>query len=645
MSAVARRLRWATGVLMGVVLAGTAAAALEPAPELQVDVIETAGYPSVRAIVVPPRELSVDAIRQGTFIVLEGGQKREATVETLPSKDLAVVLVIDTSGSMKGDAILQARSAAASFVAAMPADTRLAVVGFGTVAKVHSPFTTDRTKTLAALASLRVRGQTALHDALVTGSKLFEDVTLPPGSRRVIVVLSDGGDTASKATLGDASRALNTAGVSVSAIALATRESDTAALKLLTSSAGGAMAPAADPAALKGVFDGVASSVLRQYQLRWTSTASGTSDITLELASGGKTWRAVRAVSFPTLTTVPPASVVPSPSPTPTPAPVPVPAPVLRIGTAESGSRWLYTGLGAGFLAALLAIGVVVWPRPPRRRLAAELGLRPHNEVSGFSKGLIRATRTYFRRHGRGRRLASLLERAGMTMDAPTAAVLAGAIGLCSMALGLVLDGVALAFVLGIVTLSVGFLLLKSRADRRSTKFRDQFESSLQIIISSLKSGYGISQAIGTVAREAEAPTSDEFRRIVAETTLGMDQIQALEACAKRTGCDELLWVAESMEVNRDVGGNLADVLVGIATTIRSRIRLARQVQAIASEGRLSAQILLAMPILGFIYRALVTRKALGLMFSGAGLVVLIGGAVCMVIGYVWTRRIVAIRY
>ena len=643
MSAVARRLRWATGVLMGVVLAGTAAAALEPAPELQVDGIETAGYPSVRAIVVPPPELSADAIRQGTFNVLEGGQKREATVEILPTKDLAVVLVIDTSGSMKGDAILQARSAATSFVAAMPADTRLAVVGFGTVAKVHSPFTTDRTKTVAALASLRVRGQTALHDALVTGSKLFEDATLPPGSRRVIVVLSDGGDTASKATLGDASRALNAAGVSLSAIALATRESDTAALKLLTSSAGGAMAPAADPAALKGVFDGVANSVLRQYQLRWTSTASGTSDITLELASGGKTWRAVRPVSFPTVTTVPPASVVPSPSPSP--APAPVPAPVLRIGTAESGSRWLYTGLGAGFLAALLASSVVVWPRPPRRRLAAELGLRPHNEVSGFSKGLIRATRTYFRRHGRGRRLASLLERAGMTMDAPTAAVLAGVVGLGSMALGLVLDGVALAFVLGIVTLSVGFLLLKSRADRRSTKFRDQFESSLQIIISSLKSGYGISQAIGTVAREAEAPTCDEFRRIVAETTLGMDQIQALEACAKRTACDELLWVAESMEVNRDVGGNLAEVLVGIATTIRSRIRLARQVQAIASEGRLSAQILLAMPILGFIYRALVTRKALALMFSGAGLVVLIGGAVCMVIGYVWTRRIVAIRY
>ena len=644
MSVVARLARRGLPILLlAVAMApATVAAALDSAPELQVDGVDVAAYPQVQAVVIPPRDLATDAIRQGTFTVLEGGEKREVTVEALPTNDLAVVLIIDTSGSMKGDAILAARRAAASFVSAMPADARLAVVGFGSVAKVHSPFTTDRAKTGAALASLRVRGQTALHDALIAGSKLFGDPALPPGVRRVIVVLSDGGDTASKATLGDASRALSAAGVSLSAIALATRESDTAALKLLTSSAGGAMAPAADPSALKGVFDGVANSVLRQYRVRWTSAARGTADVTLQLESGGRTWRTVKAVPFPTPPSAPPASALPSLSPTS----VPVPAPTRpKIATAENGRRWLYTGLGAGFLSVLLGFGVVLWPRPPRRRLATELGVRQRNEVSGFSKGLISATRSLFKRHGRGHRLAALLERAGMAMDAPTATVLAGAVSLCGIALGLVLGGGTLALVLGVFGPVLGFLLLKSRADRRSAKFRDQFEACLQVIINSLKSGYGVSQAIDTVARETEAPASEEFRRIMAETSLGMDQIRSLEACAQRTGCDELLWVAESMEVNRDAGGNLADVLSGVMATIRSRVRLARQVHAISAEGRVSAQILLAMPAVVFLIQVMFNRSSFRLLFHGIGLLMLVGGAVSMAIGYLWTRRIVHIPY
>ena len=616
------------------------AAALDPPPALQAQGVDVAAYPQMSAVVVPPRELTTDAIRQGTFSVLEGGQKREATIEPLPAGDLGVVLVIDTSGSMKGGAIAAARGAATSFVETMPADTRIAVVGFGSVATVRSPFTTDRAKTRASLASLRVRGQTALHDALITGSKLFGDGPLPAGARRVIVVLSDGGDTASKSSLADASRALKAASVSVSAIALATRESDNAALTLLATTAGGAVAPAVDPAALKGVFDGVANSVLRQYRLRWTSGASGATDVTLSLQAGGRTWQTVQPVSFPAA----PTSVQPSPGSAPTPAPSPAPVRT-RIATAKSGDQWLYSGLGAGFLAALLAVGVVLWPRPPKRRLAVELGVRPRNEVSGFSQGIIRATRAYFQRRGRGERLAALLERAGMTMDAPTAAVLAGGVALSCVAVGVLLGGVLVALLFGLLGTICFFMVIKSRADRRSAKFREQFESSLQIIINSLRSGYGVSQAIETVARESEAPTSDEFRRIVTETSLGMDQIRALEACAHRVGCDELLWVSQSMEVNRDVGGNLAEVLTGVATTIRSRIRLARQVQAVSAEGRLSAKLLMASPLAAFAIQGAINRSNLGLLFRGGGLLFFAAGVVFMAIGYVWTRHIVRIKY
>ena len=191
----------------------------------------------------------------------------------------------------------------------------------------------------------------------------------------------------------------------------------------------------------------------------------------------------------------------------------------------------------------------------------------------------------------------------------------------------------------------VPVVLLKAKAGRRTAAFQEQFDVALQIIINSLKSGYGVSQAIATVARETEAPTSDEFRRIVAETTLGMDQIRSLDACARRMQCNELLWVTECMEVNRDVGGNLSQVLEGIAATIRSRLRLARQVHALSAEGRVSAKILMVMPLVAVLIQVSFNRSSFGALFHGTGLVILIGAAIAMGLGYVWTRRIVRIDY
>ena len=360
----------------------------------------------------------------------------------------------------------------------------------------------------------------------------------------------------------------------------------------------------------------------------------------MSLQADGRTWQTMQPVSFPAAPTSSPSSLVSGTTPVLGPETVPP-----RIVTAPSGDPWLYTGLGAGFLAALLALGVLLWPRPPKRRLAVEMGVRPRNEVSGFSQGLIRSTRTYFQRHGRGARLAALLEQSGTTMDAPTAAVLIGVLAIFGFVGGLLLGGVFLALLLGILGPACLVAIVKSRADKRSAKFRDQFDSSLQIIINSLRSGYGVNQAVETVAKESEAPSCDEFRRIVAETSLGMDLIDALEACAHRVRCEELLWVSESMEVNREVGGNLAEVLTGVAATIRSRIRLARQVQAISAEGRLSAKLLLASPLAAFAAQSTFNRSNLGALFRGTGLVFLGFGVVLMAIGYVWTRRIVAIRY
>ena len=139
--------------------------------------------------------------------------------------------------------------------------------------------------------------------------------------------------------------------------------------------------------------------------------------------------------------------------------------------------------------------------------------------------------------------------------------------------------------------------------------------------------------------------TAIEFKRIVTETSLGLDQITALEACAARMKCQELGWVAESMAVNRDVGGNLSDVLTGVADTIRSRIRLARQVHALSAEGRFSARVLNGVPVLAFLSQLLLNRKSIEKLFHGGGLVLLLIGLSAMVVGNLWVRRIVKVKF
>jgi tight adherence protein B len=627
-------------VCLAVFFAGVSPASSQEQPgELRVESLTHNEAQIVDAIVVPPAFIPREALIDEAFSVTEGGRQRQLSVEALPTSNLSIVLVLDTSGSMKGQAIAAAQRAAAMFVTSLPADAQVAVVGFGSSPKLYSPFSSDRSITTAALTQLRVRGETALHDAIIMGSGLLSDPNLPANTRKVMIVLTDGGDTASKATLGAASQSVTKAGVALSAIALTTRESDTAALTLLTSSTGGVVASAVDTNALNSVFEGIVNSVLRRYRLTWTSESVGRTEVVLELRTPGAVQRASRTVEF----AVPPTFLRPNnigsvpptlPSVRPLVAPIP-----------SSGVKWLYFGLSAGFLSLLLGIGVVLWPRPPRRRLAPELGAQRQAQISGVGTVLVTSMRRFLVRQRRGHRLGALLERAGSTMDAATASVLIGAIAICGMALGLVVGGIVWAAILVTLGLTIPYLLLRRRADKRSELFGQQFESTLQMIINSLKSGYGVSQAIDTVARESLSPTSDEFHRVITETRLGMDQIRALEACANRVQCDELTWVADSMEVNRDVGGNLTEVLTGVEQTIRSRTRLARQVHSLSAEGRFSAQILIAMPFLIMIFQLLTNRSYIGEIFRGSGLILLLLGIWFMTIGYFWIRKIIQIDY
>lgn len=148
--------------------------------------------------------------------------------------------------------------------------------------------------------------------------------------------------------------------------------------------------------------------------------------------------------------------------------------------------------------------------------------------------------------------------------------------------------------------LLVGYLLprayLSRRKQDRQKKFVAQIADSLTLISNSLKAGYSFLQAMEMVAQEMPAPISVEYRRVLKEVSLGVPTETALEALARRVGSDDLDLVVTSVLIQRQVGGNLADVLDTIAFTIRQRIRIKGEIKTLTAQGRFSGIIVSVLP-------------------------------------------------
>jgi tight adherence protein B len=178
-------------------------------------------------------------------------------------------------------------------------------------------------------------------------------------------------------------------------------------------------------------------------------------------------------------------------------------------------------------------------------------------------------------------------------------------------------------------------------AKRRRDRFADQLPETLQLLAGSLRAGNALAQAIDTVAREAQSPTSEEFRRLTIETRLGRDFGEALAALGDRVGSVDFRWVVQAVDIQREVGGDLAQILDSVAATMRDRQRVRRQVSALSAEGRMSAWVLIALPFALAGLMAVTNAAYLRPLGSGVGLLLLAAGGLLQLGGVVWLRRIV----
>jgi tight adherence protein B len=602
------------------------------------------------------REVDVDAFPQVSITISTGGQRElgaedvrvteagrqvpglsvRALVEA--GQQVDVVLVLDTSGSMKGEPLASAIAAALQFVTDLPADgIRVGIVTFSDSPRVLQPLTTDHGRALEALGALVADGETALYDAVAEAAGLFSG----PAQRNVIV-LSDGGDTVSQTSLKGALAAARGREAAVFTVGLSTGETDVAALRKLSERTGGRYSPAGT-ADLSAVYQSLAGELSGQYVVSYRSTRRSGGQVTLVVTAPGGTDRAL--ILLP--------SVAAPPAPT-TPTPGATPSPLL------GGSAGMLVALGLFFLAAFVLLVMVLGARDRIRRdrdlvtrMAASSVSDQEPQDRSPSRGLIgwipeplvAGSERLAAVAGFTPRLERTLERAGLPLR--PGELLAGT-ALASV-LGILLGGAllrnpVLAVLLGAVGGGIPVFLLYRTAQRRTKRLHGQLPDVLMILASSLRAGHSFFQALDTVAKEIGEPGSAEFNRVVAEVRLGRPVEEALTMMADRIGSEDFKWAVLGVNVQRQVGGNLAEVLDTVADTIRERDTIRRQIDVLSAEGKLSIGILAALPFLVAAYIAKVNPGYLNLLFSTrTGLVMLVTAGCLMAVGIAWMRKVVNI--
>ena len=321
------------------------------------------------------------------------------------------------------------------------------------------------------------------------------------------------------------------------------------------------------------------------------------------------------------------------------------------------GLLLLFGGLVGLFAVALGSRGADDERGRVRRRLSKySLAPRQPDEVSvqAGALGSTKVARSAVELAGRvtsGRdvdtMLALRLEGAGVPLKPAEWAIIHIGSTLGVGVLCLLLSGFGiLATVIGMaIGFAVPYLYLAHRRSRRLKEFDDALPDTLQLIAGSLSAGYSLPQAVDTVAKESHGVMSVELDRAIVEARLGVPLDEAMENVATRMQSKDFAWAVMAIRINRDVGGNLSEVLTNVSATMRERERLRRQVQSLSAEGRLSAIILGSLPVLFALYLALVRPEYLGKLFSTPlGLVMVVVGTGLLLAGFAWLRKVVQVE-
>jgi tight adherence protein B len=547
------------------------------------------------------------------------------------SRTFGVVLVIDTSNSMRGQPIVNAMAGARAFQTRSPGAQAIGVVTFNRAVRVLVPPTTDREAVAAALEGQPTLAEkTHLWDGISRAIDVLRQKKVSAGS---IVVLTDGRDIGSQLSFAQIESKAKKAGIRIFPVGLLSSQYTPGPLQRIARDTNGAYVEAASPSALTAIYDDLSAKFAREYLVRYRSDLGPGRPVRVDVTAGSPpdlvTWRYV------------------------TPIPDSVP-PFHRSFfdrfVASSGSVALVVLLAG----AIAWIAVSTLLRPGRSTVQARVGefMVPAGTTLGadsassterrISQVFLGAERA-LERSSWWKRFTEELEIGEFPMrPGPLAALTAISSLLLAFIGGLISPVlVLLAFVPPLIVRAA----YKRKLRIRREAFEEQLPNNLNVLAAAMRAGHSFVGGLSTVLDEADEPSRSELRRAIADEQLGVPVEDALFRVAARMDSADLEQVALVASLQREAGGNTAEVLDVIVESLRERFKIRRLVNTLTAQGRLARWILAGLPLAVAAWIGIINPGYLSPLFhTPTGQVMLVVAILMVCAGFVVISKITRIE-
>jgi tight adherence protein B len=591
---------------------------------------DATAYPKIRASVVTSTASSTPPA------VTENGRPVAGLQATNLARAKSVVLAIDRSQSMKGKPLAEAVAAARAFVAAKPQTDRIAVTTFATKPLLLTGFSADAQDSFGALASIKVDPE--------QGTTLYDDLVLAAGRQakelfagRVIIIVTDGNETRSKASLQDAIAAARTAQSAVYVVAIESPQFNPEPLKELAAQTGGRYFGTNSSDGITGVYAAIARELARTWRVEYVTAARPGDRISVRASVIGE-GSASEVLAIPRGNT----PALPGPSKL-----------VPKDAYGPGGPLAIAVAVAALVLFACLFFLAGLRGSWVRTRIAAHTGDAKGNSKqkrkerrSEMLAAVFRATERAFGHLKQWRWISRMLERADVPLK--TVEFFWIAVG-SAMGIGMFafLFGASPVIVLALMVIAgmVPFSWVWLKMRKRMRDFENQLPDLLITIAASLKAGHSFKQGLQAVVDEGHPPANEEFKRVLTESSLGRPMDDALAEMAERMGSKNFEFAITAVTIQRQVGGSLATLFDMVADTVRQRQQFARKIRALTAMGRMSAYTLIGIPFFLAGTITLVNGEYMHPLYhSHAGHILIIVGLTMMAFGSLILKKIVSFR-
>jgi tight adherence protein B len=629
-----RRGALAGGLGLLTLLLAAAPAGAAPTSTLLVRRVDTTAMPKVTVDV----EAGNHQLTAGNVVLVENGQRLTPTSVasyTDAQVPTATVLVIDTASSMNEAKMFAARDAMKRIIAAKGTADQIAIVAYGDRARTVQDFTADQATLDAAVDRIAVGGNAVLYDGMQLGASLL---TEQPSAMAQLVLIADSDDKGSKAVGSAALAEVLSSNALTYTIGLSAPNVDLSEPAQFAAQGGGAMFTASNEATEPDAARQVVQALHGQYRITYQSAMVGSHAGSLVINGPGVQGTAQIVPGGVALgASVNPAAVHLAQAP----------------GLLRGKAGLLLVAVLVLAAAALLTYAAVLLIT--REGSALTMAMEPFKEhkedgeggllQSDFVRKAVETTERIASDRGILDVIEAKLEQADLALRPGEAFVVYLVAALLVTAFALFEGGIVWALIaLGIIAI-LPPAILNFLAAQRIRKFTAQLPDTLQLLASSLRAGFSFLQGVEAVAQEVPDPMGAELRRVIVEARLGRPVEAALEDCAARMKSPDFDWAVMAVNIQREVGGNLADLLQTVSVTMVERERLRRDVKALTAEGRMSAIVLGCLPP-GLAAVFYVTNPSyIRVLFTHLGGQIALGCAVfAMVIGFFWMKKVVDIK-